>query len=244
MTQCTSPSRIYDQVLLAFEMGHIQQATLLLAGTLDGVVAQGGDIARWHDQLRSHALGEFIAPAQDDGAGTSHVVHLSAIHGAQRILADTLSTLGANRALSARLALTRVAVDHARAQRQRVFDYAANCDPQGQYDLLVAVELADELRPEQLGTRLRQLQQWLAQDGMILISSLAPGHFGQGWHAVCAGRRRQCHDEEQLGAAALCAGLTLTHFRDASDCLVWGVLTRAGAGDAAGDGENKGKSHD
>lgn len=238
MTQHISPSRIYDQVLLAFEMGHIQQATLLLAGTLDGVVAQGGDIARWHHQLRSHALGEFIAPAHDDAAESDDVVHPSTIHGAHRVLADTLSTLGVNRALSARLALTRVAVDQARAQCQRVFDYAEQRDPQGEYDLLVAVELADDLGPAELGTQLRQLQRWLAKDGMILISSLAPGHFGQGWHAVCAGRRRHCHDEEQLSAAALCAGLTLTHFRDASDCLVWGVLTRTGAG------ENKGKSYD
>ena len=226
MTDMTIPSRLYDQVLLEFEMGRIQQATLLLAGTLDGVVAQGGDILRWKAQLRDHALGDVLASQSCRTDNQRSLFRPSRQDSTSRVLADTLSGLGAFRAISAREALRRSTTEQVLARGGRVLDLSDDAEACGLYDMVVAVELADALPLAALGQRLEQLSHLLAQDGTILLSSMAPGHFGQGWQVVCGDAHRQCHDETALTRAADAAALHLTHFRDASDSLIWGMLSR------------------
>lgn len=226
MTDMTIPTRLYDQILLEFEMGRIQQATLLLAGALDGVVAQGGDILRWKTQLRDHALGDVLVGQSCDRQNRRSLFRPARQDSTSRMLADTLSNLGAFRAISAREALRRSTLEQVLERGGRVFDLNADVEAIGVYDLVVAVELADTLTRVELEYRLQQLSQLLAPDGTILVSSMAPGHFGQGWQAVCDDAQRQCHDETALATAADAAKLHLTHFRDASDSLIWGMLSR------------------
>lgn len=226
MTDMTIPSRLYDQVLLEFEMGRIQQATLLLAGALDGVVAQGGDILRWKAQLRDHALGDVLAGQSCHMESKRSLFRPSRKDSTSRVLADTLSGLGAFRAVSAREALRKSTIEQVLARGGRVLDQSDASEACGLYDLVVAVELADSLPLGGLAQRLEQLSHLLARDGTILLSSMAPGHFGQGWQVVCGDAHRQCHDETALTCAADAAALHLTHFRDASDSLIWGMLSR------------------
>jgi hypothetical protein len=122
----------------------------------------------------------------------------------------TIDGLGSSQAAASRQTLTNRALSNSGGTAEQLFavDSPDSCD---------AVELADALTA---------LRDQLSPSGRLFISSFVPSHFGLGWQRIFGGVQLHCHDEQSLEAAASVAGLSIQHFRDASDCLVWAVLQR------------------
>lgn len=222
MNNADHPTKLFDQLIGRLESGSVEETLFVLAGALDGVVAGGGDIGHWRDCLTVHPLGQEIARP-----------------GTQKRADGFTEKLGFARALQSRKELMLEHIRQAEKQAKLIRFYdAASFDLAGQpwvntqqlgygADILIAVGIADHHAADDLAGTLRQMSGDLAPGGSILISSFVPGHLGLGWQLICEGRQLHCHDETALEVAASQAGLILTHFRDASDCLVWAVLRQS-----------------
>lgn len=212
------PHRLFDQVLRGLELGQTQQATLLLAGALDGVVAEGGRPQSWREQLLSHPLAGYIFDKRIARRTTGTTM---------REFAEAIAKLGYSQAMASRNDLTARAIQDCKLSGRsycaldnlgRVSEYPVSADT------IFAVRALDSLQGTEIIRAFADLARLIGPEGTAYISALVPGHFGLGWQQICTGEVTHCHDEAALQDAARTAGLTLTHFRDASDCLVWGVL--------------------
>lgn len=94
----------------------------------------------------------------------------------------------------------------------------------GQFDLILASNLADHLEQNALARICAGFAERLKYDGRIVLSAFAPGHLGQGLHQLCVNPDLVCHTEETLQQTACVAGLIITSFRDASDSLIWAEM--------------------
>lgn len=108
--------------------------------------------------------------------------------------------------------------------------YAAGCFQTGlhsQYDLILANNIADGLQTDALLSACKGFATQLKPGGRIVLSAFAPGHLGQGLQQLCVNPDLVCHAEPALEAIASAAGLTISHFRDSSNSLIWVELRAA-----------------
>lgn len=225
MTHQSYPFRIYDQVLTQFEAGQIKQGTLMLAGVFDGILASGGDLKRWRLDLKRHPLRDLLSYSPPvEGSEAPPPARSPAAFPQSSALTNAVDEFSGNRARAARAKLTEQALRQA-IKNGKLISFADGTEQDGSCDLIAAPHLPDKCTGQELIAELSALKAKLASGGTILISSLVPGYFGIGWQYVCNGVQPFCHDEDTLSQVAAEAGLALKHFRDASDCLIWGVLS-------------------
>ena len=223
---------LFDHVLDEIEAGRDAAALLLLAGMLDAAATEPEAAEQWRCVLLEHPLYKFITTRSvRDGA---------------------MAQLGFSRGLAARVELARKTIEAAwkRGRRILLFQCGENGELDGlkghglgnisfgshdiarvasHYDSIFATSLADQLSHQQLVTLIEQAKIRLKLGGSIFLSSFVPGHLGGVLHQICAGRSLQFHDESDLVAASAAAGCSISHFRDASNSLIWAELRVAGA---------------
>lgn len=228
----TTPHLLYNHVLGEIESGRDAAALFLLAGMLDAAATEPAHVEQWRRVLLAHPLYKFITkPGVQGGA---------------------MAELGFARGLVARVELGRNAIEAAwkRGRRILLFQCGENGELDGlkghelgnisfeshdiapvasHYDSIFATSLADQLSHQQLVTLIEQAKIRLKPGGSIFLSSFVPGHLGGVLHQICAGRSLQFHDESDLVAASAAAGCSISHFRDASNGLIWAELRVAGA---------------
>ena len=233
----------------------------MLAGALDGIVAAGGDAAKWRDGLLRHPLASLIGDLSS-GSKLAHG-HTIAENGVGAdALSASIADLGFSRALAARHDLAVDAVRKAWAAGQSIWlaDAASDAlleDLDGRntdnitsslqkwdggedkpFDLIVAIGTVEDLSQSALEARLRTIRAATAPTGTVLLSSFVPGHSGQGWQMICNGTRSYCQDEAAMRRMAIQAGFEITHYRDASNSLVWAILRPLDGEKSAGGLEN------
>ncbi|WP_336985736.1 hypothetical protein [Altererythrobacter aquiaggeris] len=240
---------LFDHVLLEVESGRIHEATFLLAGTLDGIVAAGGDAAEWREGLLQHPLATLLGDFAKGGDAVSENPLCRSGDGTD-VLCASIADLGFSRALAARHDLAVDAMCKAWATGKSIWladdaserlldrmgwrntdNIACSSDllavsDRVSYDLIVAIGTAPALGCAALEARLRALFFSTAAGGTVLMASFVPGHSGHGWQMICNGLPLHCQDELTLRRSAMTAGFEITHFRDASNSLVWAILRR------------------
>jgi hypothetical protein len=95
-----------------------------------------------------------------------------------------------------------------------------------QFDLICAVELADQRAPENLQEFVARNRSVLAVSGVLAMPSLVPHHLGSGWRAACLNWTPYCYEEPQMMQMAEHSGMTVRTYRDEMDCVVWGEFMR------------------
>lgn len=228
MTQTiTTPDILYDHVLGEIEAGRDAAALLLLAGMLDAAETDPKRAEQWRGALVAHALYKFIT--QCSARGTA------------------MASFGFSRGLIARVELGRNAIESAWQRGRQIlllqcgddgeldgllglernniaFEARAITSAASKFDLIVASGIADQLAGDGFRNFIAHAANRLNVGGTLIVSSFVPGYLGNGLRQICAKQTLFCHDEISLAEAATAAGLGISTFRDASNCLIWAEL--------------------
>lgn len=100
--------------------------------------------------------------------------------------------------------------------------------PSRRFDLILASDIADQCSTDRLTSWCRDFSRQLKPSGRLIISAFVPGHLGLGLQRICTNQDLICHAEFALEAVASASNLSITHFRDSSNSLIWAELRVAG----------------
>lgn len=228
-------SPFFDRVLTEIEGGHIATGVMQLSGMLDGLTGSTEMLASARVQLRQHQLFTFLSHAPQTGSARPPAGATA------RRLSDATRSLTFIRASDERRRMMgeRLTAADRAGSRVSVLDRAdeAELSEAGEFDLICAPDLPDQLDKRALASLLSSIAVRLAKGGQFLIAPFLPDHLGFGWRRICLDQGFHCHTEADVRVAASLAGLRLSTFRDATDSLMWSILTPA-SGSAATGGSN------
>ena len=222
----------FDRVLTEIEGGHIATGVMQLSGMLDGLTGSTETLASARVQLREHQLFTLLSHAPQSGAARTPSGATA------RRLSDATRSLTFIRASDERRRMMseRVAIAQRSGARVATLDQAddASAADDAPFDLICAPDLPDQLDKRALANLLSSIAARLANGGQFLIAPFLPDHLGFGWRRICLDQGFHCHTEADVRAAASLAGLALSTFRDATDSLMWSILTPATSSSSKG----------
>lgn len=94
------------------------------------------------------------------------------------------------------------------------------------FDLVCFGDVADEVDHAALQELVQVAGASLTDAGSLSLASIVKSHLGLGWRRVCLGWAVNCHDEAELQAIGVDAGLAVTTSSDVTNCVIWSEFTK------------------